>query len=400
MKEPWEWVEDDILSLIRNKVREGTTLEYKACAALGDTEGIKKEISKDVSAFANSAGGTLIYGVTENKDHEPESIDGGYDPREISGEWLEQVINSNIQRRIDGIKINTVNLPATHPGKVLYVIYIPESNLAPHMAADDRFYKRFNFQRLSMKEHEVRNLMRQEHYPSREVVKAWRDTVINPLLQSLRWERDYLVTRLWEWDIYKGGLQGLGYISKVEYHTANQEDFVDLHPQVQALMQEHDKHVAAVYAHCEDMYKNIAESSFLRDIYGRVTSPESLHQLRVLYHSDLGHLPTDEAVMTKIFGSTPVEHHLRVLAQYVISGKGDLGSAFTTYAPLWNTYKDQFHALLKFPPLSEYKMRADEVREQLIDIIGILVTELKERRKELARQHGVPMDTPSSSGDL
>src|SRR5947209_20369919 len=167
MKEPWQWTEEDILNLIINKIGESTTLEYKACGALAKTNEKKDEISKDVSAFANSAGGSIVYGVIENKDtHEPEDIDAGFDPRDISGEWLEQVINSKIERRISGVIINTVALPTTRPGKVLYVVYVPESNLAPHMAADDRFYKRFNFQRVAMKEYEVRNLMRQEHYPS------------------------------------------------------------------------------------------------------------------------------------------------------------------------------------------------------------------------------------------
>lgn len=57
MKQPWEWTEDDILSLIPEKVQESVTLEYKATGALARTEAVQKEIAKDVSAFANSAGG-------------------------------------------------------------------------------------------------------------------------------------------------------------------------------------------------------------------------------------------------------------------------------------------------------------------------------------------------------
>lgn len=57
MKPPWEWDESDIQELVAGQVQESLTLDYKACDALARTDGKKKEISKDVSAFANSAGG-------------------------------------------------------------------------------------------------------------------------------------------------------------------------------------------------------------------------------------------------------------------------------------------------------------------------------------------------------
>ena len=56
---------DKISSLIDEKVEENLHLDYKAAAALGKTDGKKNEISKDVSSFANSDGGILIYGIKE-----------------------------------------------------------------------------------------------------------------------------------------------------------------------------------------------------------------------------------------------------------------------------------------------------------------------------------------------
>jgi predicted HTH transcriptional regulator len=65
MKQPWEWDEDDLLALIANGAKESVELDYKACDALVQTDGKKNEVSKDVSAFANSAGGTIVYGMVE-----------------------------------------------------------------------------------------------------------------------------------------------------------------------------------------------------------------------------------------------------------------------------------------------------------------------------------------------
>jgi len=105
--------------------------------------------------------GTIVYGVTEN-GHLPASIDDGLDPSLTTREWLEQVINSTIQRRIQGIRINQILLNKTRPGHVAYVVSIPSSLHAPHMASDHRFYKRFNFQSVAMEEHEVRDTARRE----------------------------------------------------------------------------------------------------------------------------------------------------------------------------------------------------------------------------------------------
>src|SRR5689334_5136891 len=109
MREPWEWDEADILEMIRDQVQESLILDYKKCDALQKTDGKKSEMSKDVSAFANSAGGVIIYGVEEDK-HIPTGIDVGYDPHDITKEWIEQVVNSRIQRKIDGIRIRAIPL--------------------------------------------------------------------------------------------------------------------------------------------------------------------------------------------------------------------------------------------------------------------------------------------------
>lgn len=159
MKKPYEWSEEDILSLISNKTKESITLDYKECGSLANTEGKKNELSKDVSAFANSAGGTIIYGVKEDK-YVPTEIDNGFAPHEISKEWLEQVINSKIHPRIEGIRINQIDLRISNPGQVIYVVWIPQAtSRAPHQAADKRYYKRHDFQSVPMEDYEIRDVL-------------------------------------------------------------------------------------------------------------------------------------------------------------------------------------------------------------------------------------------------
>jgi predicted HTH transcriptional regulator len=144
-----------IESLIKNEIEESINVDFKSAGALSKLDAKKKEISKDISAFANSNGGIIIYGVDEinHKASELSFIDGN----EFTKEWLEQVISSTIQRNIPDLKI----FPIRKEGKIeksIYVVQIPESYEAPHIARDKKFYKRYNFESVAMEEYEVRNL--------------------------------------------------------------------------------------------------------------------------------------------------------------------------------------------------------------------------------------------------
>src|SRR4030043_659016 len=105
-KPSWQWSEDDILKMKRDQTQESLYLEFKGSSSLSTEENKKDEISKDISAFANSEGGDLVYGVSEvgRPPSRFGDIDAGIDASIITPEWLEQVINSRIQPRISGIR--------------------------------------------------------------------------------------------------------------------------------------------------------------------------------------------------------------------------------------------------------------------------------------------------------
>ena len=153
-------------NLITGEIEESLTLEYKSAEALDRNETKKKEITKDVSAMANSAGGILIYGIREfdqeNRRHLPEKITP-VDRRQYPREWVEQIIQA-IRPRIDGIVIHSVNL-SSGESHVAFVIEIPQSNTA-HQASDHRYYKRFNFQAVPMEDYEIRDVIFREQTPN------------------------------------------------------------------------------------------------------------------------------------------------------------------------------------------------------------------------------------------
>ena len=156
----------DIEGLIKNKVEESLHLDYKAAGSLQNTDGKKTEIAKDVSAIANSDGGIIIYGMAEfsepDKKYLPEKI-SPINRIEFSKEWLENVINSNISPRIDGLVI--IPIPLENEQEVVYVVEIPKSTTAHQNTRDFKYYRRYNFSSLPMLAHEIQDVMNRNKHP-------------------------------------------------------------------------------------------------------------------------------------------------------------------------------------------------------------------------------------------
>jgi len=149
----------DLLRLIDDEIRESLTLDYKASASLAKDSKTRDELCKDVSAFANSAGGQIVYGIEEH-DRKPMKIDSG---SELTREWIEQVIDSNVQQRIEGLIIAPIPISS---GRHAYAVTVPQALArAPHQAPDKKYYKRQNFQSVPMEDYEVRDALRRATTP-------------------------------------------------------------------------------------------------------------------------------------------------------------------------------------------------------------------------------------------
>jgi hypothetical protein len=155
------WTLEKIEQYITDGIEENIHLDYKGSGSISKKGEKKKEISKDVSAFANSDGGVIIYGVKEfddiQKNHLPEKIDP-IDGKEFSKEWLEQVINSTISPKIHNIIITPIQIGDIQDNLVVYVVEIPKSNTA-HQMNDKRYYRRYNFQSIAMEDWEIKDII-------------------------------------------------------------------------------------------------------------------------------------------------------------------------------------------------------------------------------------------------
>lgn len=130
--------EADLTALVDSQVPEGRTLDYKR-DALGRTDSDKREFLADVSSFANSGGGFLIFGMDE-ADGIATAVPG-IDVPDVDGEIrrMDELIRDGLNPTILGLEIRRVPLAN---GRSALVIRIPKSWNPPHQVV---FQKTFRF---------------------------------------------------------------------------------------------------------------------------------------------------------------------------------------------------------------------------------------------------------------
>lgn len=143
----------DIEDLINvRKEREGYNLDFKG--DIGNPDKAKKELAKDISAFANSDGGFLIIGV--DKNYNIVGVDKIIQKKPID-EWINQILVSNIEPHVFYFDPKLIAIPNSE--KVIVVIHVPESTKKPHMVNEwNNYFTRINDSSKSANHIQVRDM--------------------------------------------------------------------------------------------------------------------------------------------------------------------------------------------------------------------------------------------------
>lgn len=132
---------NDLKELQNNSVSESKTLEYKKELNL-KSDSDKKEFLADITAFANTSGGDIIYGISE-KSGIPDSLDGiGIEDLDSLKQQIENILRDGLEPRISGILIREIE---KQKGIYFLMIRIPKSWISPHRVSykdSKRFYAR------------------------------------------------------------------------------------------------------------------------------------------------------------------------------------------------------------------------------------------------------------------
>jgi len=151
MKPAVEW---DLGHILQLPLGEFDWVEFKGRKGLDfslpgvDENKVLDELAKQLSAFANSGGGVLVYGVLNPMDQKPRSVDDGGISIAIKSpntrEWLEDVVPNLIEFPLKKFNVyaltNKNGAPTIADDRCIILVDIPGSDDAPHQSARDQKY--------------------------------------------------------------------------------------------------------------------------------------------------------------------------------------------------------------------------------------------------------------------
>jgi hypothetical protein len=215
--------EEDLQQLVGQY--ESIRLDFKASALLEQAnQQIVKQLTEDVSAFANTEGGVVVIGIREGKAGKKsvaKEIDEGVDPSRTP-EWLEQLIASNISPAIPGLRVRSVPLAGTKSGRAAFVITVPRGTTAYQANHSFLYYGRTEFAATPLHDNVIRLLMTRGRVPQASVeFHNW-----NVLTADREWEARQNTKREIAAVTESGevGIYGRGWPTR-EYLEAPQRDF-------------------------------------------------------------------------------------------------------------------------------------------------------------------------------
>lgn len=173
--EPWNWIRNDLEMLIGQF--ESLRMDFKQSSLLDQEPNmIAQNLSKQVSAFANTEGGVIVIGIAERKEGRTrfaDQLDQGVEINKWSPERIQQLVESNISPYLTGIRVRPIPLDESRK-KYAYVIYVPAGTTA-YQASDRRYYGRSEYECRPLPDHEIR-------------LRMFRGQAPNATIRTVDWE--------------------------------------------------------------------------------------------------------------------------------------------------------------------------------------------------------------------
>ena len=171
--------EADIQALAAARTAEGTYLEFKRDLPRPDAGG-RHELLADVSAFANSSGGDIVYGIDEDGEGQACAVVAQPGNADEEARRLQDVLLNGIEPRVPGLQVQAVAVA----GGFVVVVRVPQSWAGPHrVKSNQHFFIRESGRKRQLDVLEIRGLfLRSENQAQR--VRDFRTERIGKLMSG------------------------------------------------------------------------------------------------------------------------------------------------------------------------------------------------------------------------
>jgi hypothetical protein len=140
---PFESIDATFIETLKERrVREDRTLDFKRDLDLSSRD-LQSEFLKDVTAFANSSGGTLLFGAEEGRGDD-EGVIIAFPGLHLQPDETHRRIDNLLRDAIDERPMGVLHRAIPRPdGRYYYVVRVPPSPLAPHMVTTGKHSSKF-----------------------------------------------------------------------------------------------------------------------------------------------------------------------------------------------------------------------------------------------------------------
>jgi hypothetical protein len=235
--------------------------------------------------------------------------------------------------------------------------------------------------------------------PGHRTVRAWFDTIINPLLRALEHENSRLLRFNWTWQFRLGVLEHIRPAEQYISHETrdNLDQFLNFQRAAKTDINKHDKEVEALTNACQRLHAALVNKSPLPRLYEELTTLDSLRS--AWNESRFRGLPLEDAstdrLLAEFFGGFPKSDHVSVLAEYIVNNIGDLPDHYTT-APFWNRYRERLMQVLQASEVRNEYRQTQTAGAQLRQTSNELRQNLQQIRLELSITYDLPYVDPKS----
>lgn len=216
----------------------------------------------------------------------------------------------------------------------------------------------------------------QQREVSPNIIRAWFDTVLNPVLYRLNIEASVLNSGNLTWRFRSKGLVSLVPVRSylMDAVQDNLDQFLSLHPECIGPIQEHDKGLQLLVESCRELESRLINSKEMQALFQRLTTREALGGRDV----------------AEIFGTIHPDDWLKAVAEYMINSVYKLPDYFST-AAFWNEHGHEFLNFRNSPEISPVWTATFNAAERFLQAVNRLIDLLKKVRNDLSLSAGVPI---------